>query len=283
MDENPQRKRSITNFNTASFNSIEVSNVFSVLGTSTVNTLEVGSMTLTNPLSSALVTNGTADTVAIWGPDKRATNLANGTGMLTNNNAGVLGWMAIPTGGSGSTQMVTFAAGTATITNAVTIFGNLIVGTNLTVSNAMNIGTLNATTLNATNMTFGKSNWFPVMSGWRRNCGFQTLFTSAGRTCSNLLRQHPQERTNSLYTTSPNISVAYANGVTNNSILRTNTVTPAGSGIVIRQDGAGGITISNTVSAASGEANVNGEVSVTNATRIGWVYDKNDVTNRLRS
>ena len=108
-----------------------------------------------------LVTNGTADTVAIWGPDKRATNLANGTGMLTNNNAGVLGWMAIPTGGSGSTQMVTFAAGTATITNAATIFGNLIVGTNLTVSNAMNIGTLNATTLNATNMTFGKSNWFP--------------------------------------------------------------------------------------------------------------------------
>jgi hypothetical protein len=32
-----------------------------------------------------------------------------------------------------------------------------------------------------------------------------------------------------------------------------------------------------------GEVNVNGEAAVTNATRMGWVYDKSGVTNRLRS
>ena len=37
------------------------------------------------------------------------------------------------------------------------------------------------------------------------------------------------------------------------------------------------------VATASGEANVNGEVSITNATRIGLVHDKVGVTNRLRS
>lgn len=35
--------------------------------------------------------------------------------------------------------------------------------------------------------------------------------------------------------------------------------------------------------AGSGEVNVNGEISKTNATVMGWVYDKAGVTNRLRS
>jgi hypothetical protein len=80
-----------------------------------------------------------------------------------------------------------------------------------------------------------------------------------------------------------NVLKTYAEGVTNNSILRTNTVTAAGAGIVIRQDGAGGISVSNTMAAASGENNVNGEISLTNATTFGLVYGKADVTNLLRS
>lgn len=45
----------------------------------------------------------------------------------------------------------------------------------------------------------------------------------------------------------------------------------------VRADGTTGTP------AGAGEVNVNGEVSVTNATRIGLVYDKAGVTNRLRS
>lgn len=42
-------------------------------------------------------------------------------------------------------------------------------------------------------------------------------------------------------------------------------------------------TWTNGTVGGSGEVNVNGEVSVTNATRIGWVYGKSGVTNLLRS
>lgn len=45
----------------------------------------------------------------------------------------------------------------------------------------------------------------------------------------------------------------------------------------------GTVFINPGVSAGSGEANVNGEISVTNATRLGLVYGKAGVTNLLRS
>jgi len=49
------------------------------------------------------------------------------------------------------------------------------------------------------------------------------------------------------------------------------SITPNGSNYVIAT--SGGV----------GEANVNGEVSLTNASMIGWIYDKVGITNRLRS
>lgn len=79
------------------------------------------------------------------------------------------------------------------------------------------------------------------------------------------------------------ISAAVASAGTNNSILRTNTVFGAGEGIVIHQDGAGGILVSNTMSLASGENNVTGEASRTNAAVFAWTFGKSSITNVLRT
>ena len=55
----------------------------------------------------------------------------------------------------------------------------------------------------------------------------------------------------------------------------------AGANITVTPDAVGRLTLA--AAGGAGEVNVNGEVSVTNAFRVGLVYDKVGVTNRLRS
>jgi hypothetical protein len=55
----------------------------------------------TNNGGNAVFSQITASTVAYFNSSKELTNVPTGTGMLTNNGAGVVGYMAIPAGGSG--------------------------------------------------------------------------------------------------------------------------------------------------------------------------------------
>lgn len=76
-------------------------------------------------------------------------------------------------------------------------------------------------------------------------------------------------------------------GSTNVIHALTEDATPALGDFVMTEDLSSGllkkVQISNITGAGSGEVNVNGEVSVTNATKIGLVYGKTGVTNLLRS
>lgn len=115
----------------------------------TNNTLTQWSLIATGAITTKLESNAVIGSFA---------SLANSAGMLTNDGAGVLGYMTIPSGGSGSTQLVTFTAGSGTITNALTAatfnvntnystnviatrlqIGTLLVGTNAYITNALTV------------------------------------------------------------------------------------------------------------------------------------------------
>ena len=125
-----------------------------------------------------------------------------------------------------------------------------------------NAATLNATTLNATNMTFGKSNWFPGHVWVETNLWVSNAIYVGGTNLHALAASagDPSGVTNSEGT-------AVFGFVKATNVLATNIW-----GGAVFSGGTNLHTLAAT--GGSGEANVNGEASVTNATRIGLVYDK---------
>jgi hypothetical protein len=111
-------------------------------------------------LGGVVVTNGltnltlTASTLMVADANQKETSIANGTGFLTNNNAGGFGWFpysGLPSGGSTPNGLVTNLAGAnIVVTNAgvnTTITSNSVTTTTVTAS-AANVGGFGVATTN---------------------------------------------------------------------------------------------------------------------------------------
>lgn len=154
----------------------------------------------------------------------------------------------------GDTTVATLSAGTAVVTNRVAIGTNLVSGTNLAVHGF--------TYLNGTNTINGRL----YVSGAQTNFG--TLAVSGVLIGGSI--------------ESPATIYGAQFGNINSGVPFTLPTTNSISVQALVDDGTGVLGFRD-LSAGGGEANVNGETSVTNATKIGLVAGKSSVTNLLRS
>lgn len=269
-----------------------------------VNTKQFGSANLTN--WSNIPTGAMANVVSTTFLTNWANAISN-YATATTNSASVTGWITlrqpanavlsnlVGTVARNVTNVVSLSTTNATskpltnsyTTGVLTIFGVEQGSGHLLTMNASNIVSANdwAQTASTTNVV-GVSNWVNAVSNYVTAATNSASVTNwinlrqpANAVISNLVGTVANNVTNiiSLSTsnaTSAPLTNAYANGVLTLFGLE-------GSANISLSHNGSNIVISTAGTA--GEVNVNGEVSITNATRMGWVYDKQGVTNRLRS